>query len=419
MHKVRSRLEARRLLRAGKGLPADARVLDVGCGDGFHLDLLRRYAPPSWSVTGVDTDARAVAAARARGLDVYEGAVETSPIQPNSIDMALCIQTIEHVPDPIALLSSIANLLKPGGRLYLITDNTGSPDFRLTKGRHWGGYHFPRHWNLFNKESMRPRRAPPGSKFFAHDNRQPSQLDVLDPHALVDWRAPRVAVNQFSLPAAPASPRSPLSTPRSPSQVEGRCCELSCAGHDDHAKQRSPGRGDRRRNCRTAFPAHELERHGIDAQVYEAGPRAAGMAATHLDADGFSYDVGAHFMTNRFLAAVGMGSSARLVPRYAEVVRLGDGSYPRYPIGLLGVPRFVASAARERLTRPPRDLSIAADRFRREYGPALADEVALPLLEAWSGRPADQLSASVIDKIPTSIAQTIFLRAAQRVTNAP
>jgi protoporphyrinogen oxidase len=37
-------------------------------------------------------------------------------------------------------------------------------------------------------------------------------------------------------------------------------------------------------------------------------------------------------------------------------------------------------------------------------------------LEAWSGLPADQLSASVIDKIPTGLAQTIFLRAAQRFT---
>ena len=40
------------------------------------------------------------------------------------------------------------------------------------------------------------------------------------------------------------------------------------------------------------------------------------------------------------------------------------------------------------------------DAFRAEYGPALADEVALPLLEAWSGLPADELSAGVLDKIP-------------------
>ena len=162
--------------------------------------------------------------------------------------------------------------------------------------------------------------------------------------------------------------------------------------------------------------AHELARHGVDAQVYEAAPRIAGMAATHVDADGFSYDVGAHFVTNRLLAAIGMGGRYRTVPRYGEVVWLGEHRYPRYPLGLLGVPRYVASAGREKVLGPTRDLAVASERFRSEYGPALADEVALPLLEAWSGLPADRLSASVIDKIPTGIGQTVWLRAAQRLT---
>ena len=162
--------------------------------------------------------------------------------------------------------------------------------------------------------------------------------------------------------------------------------------------------------------AHELQRHGVAAQVYEAGPRIAGMATSHTDADGFSYDVGAHFVTNRFMAALGMSVNCRTLPRYGEVVRLGPNKHPVYPMGLLGVPRFVRSAVWERVRRPQRDLLVAADRFRRDYGRALADEIAAPLLEAWSGLPADQLSASVIDKIPTGLAQTIWLRAAQRIT---
>lgn len=162
--------------------------------------------------------------------------------------------------------------------------------------------------------------------------------------------------------------------------------------------------------------AHELARHGVAADVYEAGPRLAGMAASHTDADGYSYDIGAHFVTNRFLAALGMPGPHRTLPRYGEVVHLGEDRHPRYPIGLLGVPRFVHSAAMERLRRPRRDLTVAADRFRHDYGQALADEVALPLLEAWSGLPAAQLSASVIDKIPTSLPQTVWLRAAQRLS---
>ena len=162
--------------------------------------------------------------------------------------------------------------------------------------------------------------------------------------------------------------------------------------------------------------AHELGRYGVDADVYEAGPRLAGRAASHTDADGFSYDVGAHFVTNRFVAALGMTAPMRTLPRYGEVVHLGPGRHPHYPMGLLGVPRYVASAMAERARPRRRDLAVAAERFRHDYGPALADEVALPLLEAWSGLPADQLAASVIDKIPTGLAQTIWLRAAQKIT---
>jgi SAM-dependent methyltransferase len=205
VHTVRSRLEARRLLRAGRGLPADARVLDVGCGDGFHLDLLRKHGPPGWSVRGIDTDTRAVTAARERGLDVEEGLVEDSAIEPGSIDLALCIQTIEHVADPVVLLRAIARLLTPGGRLYLITDNTGSPDFWITKGRHWGGYHFPRHWNLFNKTSMRKLAETSGLDIATlSTTTSPVNWTYSVRNTLVDWNAPSWLVERFSLSAAPA-----------------------------------------------------------------------------------------------------------------------------------------------------------------------------------------------------------------------
>ena len=205
VHRVRSRLEARRLLRAGRGLPADACVLDVGCGDGFHLDLLRRYGPPGWQLHGVDTDQRAVAAARLRNLDVRMTTIEDAAIDPGSIDLALCIQTVEHVADPVALLQAIARVLRPGGRLYLITDSTDSPDFALAKGRHWGGYHFPRHWNLFNKASMRRLAERSGLDVERlGTTMSPVNWTYTLRNWLDDWGAPRWLVERFSLQTAPS-----------------------------------------------------------------------------------------------------------------------------------------------------------------------------------------------------------------------
>jgi SAM-dependent methyltransferase len=154
-HRVRSRLEARRLLSYCRPLPPTARILDIGCGDGFHLRLLQQYGPPTWRLEGLDASERAVAAARAAGLHVHLGTAETAELEPDAYDLILLIATVEHVENPLALLRAAARLLRPGGRAAIVTDNTATLDFRLFCGRHWGGYHFPRHWNLFNKPSLR------------------------------------------------------------------------------------------------------------------------------------------------------------------------------------------------------------------------------------------------------------------------
>ena len=58
----------------------------------------------------------------------------------------------------------------------------------------------------------------------------------------------------------------------------------------------------------------------------------------------------------------------------------------------------------------------AADWFSRHYGAALAREVAIPLAEAWSGAPAEELAASVGNKFGSGILKSIYLKGASRVT---
>ncbi len=155
VYKVRQRLEARRLLNWCNDLPSNARIIDIGCGDGFHLELLRDFGKKMWTLEGVDADTRAVTVAEKKGLKVHYGLLENLALPKNAYDLAFLIQTIEHVADPPQLLRDIRSLLRPGGRICIVTDNTGSLDFKLAKKRYWGGYHFPRHWNLFDKKTMR------------------------------------------------------------------------------------------------------------------------------------------------------------------------------------------------------------------------------------------------------------------------
>lgn len=164
--------------------------------------------------------------------------------------------------------------------------------------------------------------------------------------------------------------------------------------------------------------ATELRRRGVEVLVYEAGPKVAGMAESHHDDDGFSYDTGAHFITNRLATALGVNDRCRVVRRYGESVYTVDGEVVGYPMGLLRTPRFVAGAvaARARGLVDRAEPVTAAEHFRSEYGRPMADEVVLPLVEAWSGLPGDQLAAAVGQKIPGGIAHTVLLKAAARVT---
>lgn len=161
-----------------------------------------------------------------------------------------------------------------------------------------------------------------------------------------------------------------------------------------------------------------LQRHNMPFVLYEAGPKVAGLATSFHDSDGFTYDFGAHFINNRLAAALGVGAQCRTVKYYGESVYI-KGQTRGYPLGLLQSPRYVASGIASRFSpgSRQRQFSSAAAWFRSAYGNALANEVALPLLEAWSGVPAADLSASVgSDKLQNSIAQTLLFRAAARLT---
>lgn len=200
VYRVRRRLEARRLATWTTGLPAHARILDVGCGDGFHLGLLKEFGTPSWTLEGIDTDARAVDVARQAQLNVHHGRVETLPLERGSYHLVMMIMTIEHLTHPDKVLAAVTDLLAPGGRLAIVTDNVGSPDFALFGGRHWGGYHFPRHFYLFDKETLARLATNTGLQLERIETSvSPVNWTYSFRNWLQDWGAPRWIVRRLDL----------------------------------------------------------------------------------------------------------------------------------------------------------------------------------------------------------------------------
>ena len=103
------------------------RILDVGCGGGLICEPLARMGA---RVTGLDPAAETIEAARrhAAGQDLaidYRPArvEDLAAVDAEAFDAVVCLEVVEHVPDPGAFLKTCANLMRPGGLMLLSTLN--------------------------------------------------------------------------------------------------------------------------------------------------------------------------------------------------------------------------------------------------------------------------------------------------------
>jgi SAM-dependent methyltransferase len=131
---------------------AGGEVLDVGCGGGAFLERMRELG---WRTLGVEPDPRAVEVARVRrGLDVRSGTLEEQRFEGARFDAVTSSHVIEHVHDPLGFLRECARVTKPGGRVVVVTPNTGSLG-RRRLGAGWIGLDPPRHLHLFSRDTLR------------------------------------------------------------------------------------------------------------------------------------------------------------------------------------------------------------------------------------------------------------------------
>lgn len=132
-------------------LKRGARVLEVGCGTGELLSILRRRYDAD--VQGIERSAPAIEACKAKAIPVHAGTIEDAPIPDAGVDVMIMRHVLEHVTSPRDLLSRARRLLAPRGALLLTVPVTGGWDQKMF-GELWDGYRVPEHILHFPPRSV-------------------------------------------------------------------------------------------------------------------------------------------------------------------------------------------------------------------------------------------------------------------------
>jgi len=106
-----------RLIQRSVPLPAEARILEVGCGTGHNLPMLQRFGRVD--ATEIDGFARVIASKRLGHAVVDAALPELKGVPDRSYDLVAILDVLEHVDQDRAALVSIARKLRPGGHILL------------------------------------------------------------------------------------------------------------------------------------------------------------------------------------------------------------------------------------------------------------------------------------------------------------
>jgi SAM-dependent methyltransferase len=147
----RGQLEtARRALEEIESFVAPGTIYDLGCWTGSFLAAGQERG---WHAAGVEPSLWASERARERGLDVRTASLEENDLPLGHAQVVVLCDVLEHLLDPEAAVRVVADLLAPGGAIYITVPDAGSRLARVL-GRRWWSV-LPMHVQYFTRGSLR------------------------------------------------------------------------------------------------------------------------------------------------------------------------------------------------------------------------------------------------------------------------
>lgn len=141
--------QKQRLIRQTRKAVPRGRLLDIGCGTGELL----RTARPYFQCTGLEPSPTAAQAARDLGFKIIESTLEEAEIQPEAFDVVTMDAVLEHLVDPVSMLSKVNRVLRPGGVVAVKVPKLFGPAHRR-HGREWNGFRVGYHFTLFTGSTL-------------------------------------------------------------------------------------------------------------------------------------------------------------------------------------------------------------------------------------------------------------------------
>jgi SAM-dependent methyltransferase len=133
--------------------PEGGTVVDVGCGSGSTLQLVRKFGAKNLKLVGWDFPGPHMEHLARAGFETIAAPI-VAENAPQNVDVFIMNQVIEHFAEPDALIAGLRTALRPGGVLFIETPDTEGLDAKWFGKGFWGGYHIPRHMVLFDREGL-------------------------------------------------------------------------------------------------------------------------------------------------------------------------------------------------------------------------------------------------------------------------
>ena len=152
--RLRDHVQLRKLKAFREYLAPHDTILEVGPGSGDLLRIIRAYGDRSWTVVGVEMAPKGAAQLRRKGIETIEQRFEDVKYDGPPVGAVIMNQVIEHLYEPSAAVAKAFSVLRPGGILFVETPSIEGWDARLVPLEFWGGWHAPRHFQIYTEDSL-------------------------------------------------------------------------------------------------------------------------------------------------------------------------------------------------------------------------------------------------------------------------